>query len=351
MGLLGADRDFGPCLAVANRVMDGVLIGSADGRVFYANRAACEMLAASEAELCGVGWRGICEVEDPAWTGVLRGRTPRATVLMSRLDGTRMIGEVAPTIFGSLDGEEYVWLTVRDVTLHAREIRRLTATDELTRAVLAGNPPAEIDDLALRLACQIFDAACAAIAALSRDGQGVLVMAAHGEPLYSLVGATLPSPGDPNTIMSSGQPALTEDFHSLIVMSDTCRIDLGPGMVVPVASDGMAPAILYVGARGGSPSYTRDDLEVAVRYTDRLGKSIALGLARHEAEMQRRLAAEHLLRALDSRAVIEQAKGFVASQFAITPEQAFDRIRRYSRSHSKKLHDIAQAVVDRRLIP
>jgi hypothetical protein len=50
--------------------------------------------------------------------------------------------------------------------------------------------------------------------------------------------------------------------------------------------------------------------------------------------------------ALDSRIVIEQAKGVLAERESITPAEAFDKLRREARSKRMKLHDLAVAVVE-----
>src|SRR5207244_2092239 len=49
--------------------------------------------------------------------------------------------------------------------------------------------------------------------------------------------------------------------------------------------------------------------------------------------------------ALDSRVVIEQAKGILAERHSISPDQAFERMRRDARSRRMKLHDLAAGIV------
>jgi ANTAR domain-containing protein len=49
--------------------------------------------------------------------------------------------------------------------------------------------------------------------------------------------------------------------------------------------------------------------------------------------------------ALDSRVVIEQAKGILAERESIRPEQAFDEMRREARSKRMKLRDLAIGIV------
>ncbi len=49
--------------------------------------------------------------------------------------------------------------------------------------------------------------------------------------------------------------------------------------------------------------------------------------------------------ALDSRIVIEQAKGILAERELITPDEAFAKMRRQARSKRMKLHDLAAGIV------
>ncbi|MFJ3383483.1 MULTISPECIES: ANTAR domain-containing protein [unclassified Curtobacterium] len=61
------------------------------------------------------------------------------------------------------------------------------------------------------------------------------------------------------------------------------------------------------------------------------------------------LAQDQLQRALDSRILIEQAKGFVAHTHQVDMEAAFAMIRQYARAHREPLADVARALIERRL--
>lgn len=61
--------------------------------------------------------------------------------------------------------------------------------------------------------------------------------------------------------------------------------------------------------------------------------------------------AAQLQSALDSRVVIEQAKGIVAATEGTTIPEAFERLRRYSRDHNLSLRAVAGDVVHRGGIP
>ncbi len=83
----------------------------------------------------------------------------------------------------------------------------------------------------------------------------------------------------------------------------------------------------------------------------RLGQAFAdvaaIGIlqARKVATAEERAA--QLQYALDSRVVIEQAKGVVCAERGISVDDAFQAIRRHARSRSQKVRDVAEAVVDR----
>jgi AmiR/NasT family two-component response regulator len=58
-----------------------------------------------------------------------------------------------------------------------------------------------------------------------------------------------------------------------------------------------------------------------------------------------------LRQALDSRIVIEQAKGVLAERFELGIDEAFDVLRRASRSNRLKIHELARRVVGSRETP
>lgn len=52
-----------------------------------------------------------------------------------------------------------------------------------------------------------------------------------------------------------------------------------------------------------------------------------------------------LMRALESRVVIEQAKGVLAERYALPIDAAFDVLRRSARSNRVSIHELAARVV------
>lgn len=69
-------------------------------------------------------------------------------------------------------------------------------------------------------------------------------------------------------------------------------------------------------------------------------------IVNHRSLSESRKLASQLQHALDSRVVIEQAKGVIAGRTALSPEEAFDRLRRHARSNGTRLHALAQGIVD-----
>jgi hypothetical protein len=57
------------------------------------------------------------------------------------------------------------------------------------------------------------------------------------------------------------------------------------------------------------------------------------------------------LLALDSRVVIEQAKGILAGKLDISVDRAFDLIRQAARSSRRNIHDVSREVVELRTTP
>lgn len=67
-------------------------------------------------------------------------------------------------------------------------------------------------------------------------------------------------------------------------------------------------------------------------------------------DKQKRLA-EQLQHALDSRIVIEQAKGVLANEHGISVNEAFEHLRKHARAHGATVQAVAEAVVNVGLRP
>lgn len=61
---------------------------------------------------------------------------------------------------------------------------------------------------------------------------------------------------------------------------------------------------------------------------------------------EKQVLEEHLHRALDSRIVIEQAKGFLASSLSLSMDEAFALLRKYARDRNLTIRSVSEGVSD-----
>jgi hypothetical protein len=101
-----------------------------------------------------------------------------------------------------------------------------------------------------------------------------------------------------------------------------------------MASTTAGEGLLQIALPPGTPEHT----QAAVR---RL-VDVTATLARRCAQLQE---------ALESRIVIEQAKGVLAERFRLEPDRAFEVLRRGARTHRLPLHDLAARVVSSERTP
>src|SRR3954447_10387770 len=84
--------------------------------------------------------------------------------------------------------------------------------------------------------------------------------------------------------------------------------------------------------------------------TVRLGQALAdiatIGLLQARTIRQRDALAEQLQTALNTRVLIEQAKGVIAERRHLDMDQSFALLRNSARGHNRRLSDLARAVVD-----
>ncbi|WP_328331655.1 MULTISPECIES: ANTAR domain-containing response regulator [unclassified Streptomyces] len=96
-------------------------------------------------------------------------------------------------------------------------------------------------------------------------------------------------------------------------------------------------------------SQERELSDAQIESAQRLGELAMVLQAQSEELRGHRETVGQLSRALDSRIVIEQAKGMLAEQLHTGTGEAFGVLRGHARSHRLKLADVARAVVDREL--
>jgi GAF domain-containing protein len=70
-----------------------------------------------------------------------------------------------------------------------------------------------------------------------------------------------------------------------------------------------------------------------------------IAILQHRSALEAQLVHEQLNHALNSRIVIEQAKGMVAEREGLNMEQAFSVLRNHARNHNLRLVDVAHDVI------
>ena len=77
-----------------------------------------------------------------------------------------------------------------------------------------------------------------------------------------------------------------------------------------------------------------------------LGPLATISLLQQRSAHRSTVLNEQLQTALNSRVLIEQAKGKLAERRRIDMEQAFTALRDYARSHNRRLADLARAFIE-----
>jgi GAF domain-containing protein len=70
-----------------------------------------------------------------------------------------------------------------------------------------------------------------------------------------------------------------------------------------------------------------------------------IAILQHRATLEAQVVNDQLNHALNSRIVIEQAKGMVAERLGVNMELAFTTLRTHARNHNLRLVDVAQGVI------
>jgi AmiR/NasT family two-component response regulator len=96
---------------------------------------------------------------------------------------------------------------------------------------------------------------------------------------------------------------------------------------------------LFAVASGELPP---DDVAVARALAD----TATIAILQHRTVAAAEVTVSQLQTALESRVLIEQAKGIIAERRHLDMEPAFGLLRRHARSHQLRLHDVARRVVD-----
>ncbi len=188
----------------------------------------------------------------------------------------------------------------------------------------------------------------AAAGVMLADGRGGLRLVASSEErmrlleLFELQGAEGPCVD----AFSSGQPLQASAADSRVrwpvFAVHAAEVGFQRMCAVPlrVRADTIGALNVF---RGSDEPFSEDEMEIA----QAMGEVAAIALIQERALREHSLLTGQLQAALNSRVVIEQAKGMLSEYLSVTVGYAFELLRKYAREHNRKLSEVAGDVVDR----
>ena len=173
---------------------------------------------------------------------------------------------------------------------------------------------------------------------------GPAIVSSGSEALWRDYTAAGFSAGPLAECMTTGQPIVAADLRA---ESDRwpwfAKSALHAGLttltVLPISA-----RTTVVGAMAilGDVAPDAADIDLARSLAEAAGTGIFLN---RELRRQENAVAQ-LQSALNSRVVIEQAKGILAERWKVAPDAAFEALRRYSRKTQRRLPEVASAIID-----
>ena len=142
-----------------------------------------------------------------------------------------------------------------------------------------------------------------------------------------------------------GEPVVVADLAAFAerwpeVVAAATEVGVHATAAIPMRLDGTAVGVLDL-YDTEAREWSEEDLRAARWLADMATANVLLNSRLRSAE---NLAAQ-LQHALDSRVIIEQAKGMLAADWEVSPDEAFDLLRRHSRDRNLSVHEVATAVV------
>jgi hypothetical protein len=122
-------------------------------------------------------------------------------------------------------------------------------------------------------------------------------------------------------------------------------VGLGIVSALPIRRREQAIGVFFSAAR------THRLTDADLRVLKILARIAALGIGRQRDLRRSMLAAEQLQRALNSRVLIEQAKGAIAARLGTSPDRAFELLRGYARRENLTLAEVSNQAIKNTLSP
>ncbi|WP_139200761.1 GAF and ANTAR domain-containing protein [Curtobacterium sp. MMLR14_010] len=196
---------------------------------------------------------------------------------------------------------------------------------------------------------EIFDASAAGILLLNQDGE--LEVLASTSEASSFVGLLQLNAGDGPCVecFRTGEPVSATDPAEMRRRWPAFAAAAAESGFSSVHAIPMRLRDTVLGSlnlfREHEGALSPDDALAAQALTD----VATISILQQRTLEQASVAQTQLQRALDSRVLIEQAKGFVAHTHHVDMETAFAMLRQHARTNREPLVDVARAVTERRL--
>jgi GAF domain-containing protein len=232
---------------------------------------------------------------------------------------------------------------------HTRDARFASVFVAVIEALQTGDRFVDAMDLIVQACTEFTTAAQAAVIIAPEEGTLRAVASTHERTLDIEEAQIGVNAGPCLECLTTGQTLEVPDIEATRdrwpVFADTARAaGLRAAIAVPVMVGGrsIAGINIFLHAPG---RLTQSEVTVIKA----LAHVAALTLEHKQAGEGHAALAGQLTQALESRVVIEQAKGYLAYQHATTPASAFGMLRNHARSTQLPLQHVAQGVVERTL--
>jgi hypothetical protein len=235
------------------------------------------------------------------------------------------------------------------VTRTTRETRLLETFVTLADTLVAGFDTIDLLQVLVDRCVQLFDATDAGI--MLDNGRGELEVIVSTSERSRLIGVLQLGAGEGPCVeaYATGRAVSVSDVSELV--------DRWPVFAARSAESGYAavdavPLRLRDTSLGSLNLFRERTGALSRADTDAvqaLADVATISILQERVLRQTDVARDQLQRALDSRVVIEQAKGIVSHTLDVDMDEAFKRLRDHARSQRLRLSDVATAVVEKRL--
>ena len=228
----------------------------------------------------------------------------------------------------------------------AREAVLAQAFVELADTLVADFDVVELLTVLTDRCVDVLDVSAAGLM-LATPGGDLRVMASSDETMRTLELFEVQSQEGPCLdCFRSGRPVLNRDLAS--------AADLWPSFAAEALDAGyrsvhalpMRLRGTVIGALNLFNTETGAMGQINVDAAQALADVATIAILQHRASLEAQVVNGQLSDALNSRVLIEQAKGMVAEREHLNMDEAFNRLRAHARNHNERLSDVARSVIE-----